>query len=54
MVDERPPGHPQEKLLTEFREACAERFGCEPNACAALAYDAFTALVKVLPTLVSR
>jgi len=50
VVDQLPASDPQKKLLIEFREAYAKRFGREPNAYAALAYDAFTALVKVLPT----
>jgi branched-chain amino acid transport system substrate-binding protein len=49
VVDQLPASDPQKKLLTEFREAYGKRFGREPNAYAALAYDAFTALVKVLP-----
>jgi branched-chain amino acid transport system substrate-binding protein len=50
VVNQLPASDPQKKLLTEFREAYSKRFGREPNAYAALAYDAFTALVKVLPT----
>ena len=50
VVDQLPASDPQKKLLTEFREAYVKRFGREPNAYAALAYDGFTALVKVLPT----
>ncbi len=50
VVDQLPASDPQKKLLTEFRDAYVKRFGREPNAYAALAYDGFTALVKVLPT----
>ena len=50
VVDQLPAGDPQKKLLTEFRDAYVKRFGREPNAYGTLAYDAFTALVKVLPT----
>jgi branched-chain amino acid transport system substrate-binding protein len=50
VVDQLPASDPQKKLLTEFRDAYVKRFGSEPNAYAALAYDGFTALVKVLPT----
>jgi branched-chain amino acid transport system substrate-binding protein len=50
VVNQLPASDPQKKLLTEFREVYTKRFGREPNAYAALAYDAFTALVKVLPT----
>lgn len=50
VVDQLPASDPQKKLLTEFREAYGKRFGREPNAYAALVYDAFTALVKMLPT----
>jgi branched-chain amino acid transport system substrate-binding protein len=50
VVDQLPAGDPQKKLLAEFRDAYVKRFGREPNAYGTLAYDAFTALVKVLPT----
>jgi branched-chain amino acid transport system substrate-binding protein len=49
VVDQLPASDPQKALLTEFRDAYVKRFGREPNAYGTLAYDAFTALVKVLP-----